>query len=434
MIPRRYVIATLFIAALLVLLAVVLGPRGLQGGGGSARELDPVFALDRFETLAEFPLRDGWSPRFVGAVDPDQPDPWPFPGGFGAPWEPPSPYLADLGLALNGQDGRSEVVLWRGLEWRHYRFEAPLVSARLETLRRRHLLVTLQVGEARFETRLMEIPEGRVLWATDSGPWSRFSWDGRAVLTGVFEPGSERRLLLSTLPVEGEAGERTLAPWDEPQLAGPPRGWLTREAQLWQGGQDLKGHRILVPWGPGARLWFPRGDRLWVSEGGQWTLWGLGSGLWRREATGPGILAAMPPLAMGLVVAEGEGGVRKRSSLEEAQWEPVAPEVPPWPATDPAWAFTREGGITAWDLRWGTDLDELPKERQRDVLRRVYRPEWKLSVGVRSSVAGWLPQGPEVAVREPDEVAWIWVGTRVLLVQLPSTVRSRKLKSLLGSR
>ena len=89
------------------------------------------------------------------------------------------------------------------------------------------LLVTLMLGPARFETRLLEIPEGRVLWTTDSGPWSRFSWDGQAVLLGLRPPGKEAGLLLTALPVEADIPPATLAPWDEKGLPPPPRGWPT---------------------------------------------------------------------------------------------------------------------------------------------------------------------------------------------------------------
>jgi len=122
-------------------------------------------SMESFETLAEYRLQDGWTPRFQGAQDPDQDEAWPFGGGFGTPWEPASAYLADQGLALNGPKGHSEVALWRGLEWRHYRFDAPLASARLDPVKHNRLLVTLMRAPGRFETRLLEIPEGRVLWA-----------------------------------------------------------------------------------------------------------------------------------------------------------------------------------------------------------------------------------------------------------------------------
>lgn len=434
MIPRRYLIATLFIAALLVLLAIVQAPRSLREGGVGSSAPDPIYALDSFETLAEFPLRDGWSPRFSGALDPDQPDPWPFPGGFDAPWEPASPYLSDQGLALNGPDGRSEVALWRGLEWRHYRFDAPLVSARMEPQKGRLLLVTLATGRGKHETRLLEVPEGRVLWAVDSGPWSRFSWDGKGVLVGRMAPVEGAGLLLASLPVDGELSESTLASWDEPGLPSPPRGLPIREAQLWQEGQDLKGHRLMVPWREHGRLWFPRSDRLWVGEGGQWTLWSLTPEGWRREAAGSGILSAQPPVAMGLTALEGETAMRSITSLGEARWERLPQDLEPWPAYDPAWLWRKDGAVTAWDQRWGVGVKTLPKERQREALSRVYRPEWKLAAGLRASVEGWLPHGPEVALREKQDAAWVWVGNRILLVRLQTGERARKLKSLLAGR
>jgi hypothetical protein len=429
-IPRRYLFATLFIAAMLLLLAIVQAPKSTREGGVGAPAAVAVMGLDTFETLAELPLVDGWSPRFQGAMDPDQSDPWPFPGGFGTPWEPASPYLMDQGLALNGPGGRSEVALWRSQEWRHYRFDAPLVSARLDPLRGRLLLVTLATGPRRFETRLLEVPEGRPIWSADSGPWSRFSWDGRAVLLGLATEGGQ---LLSALPVEGEIPGATLAPWDEKDLPRPPRAWPVKESQLWPDAQDIRGARLLVPWGEDARLWFPRGDRLWISQGGQWSLWNLEDGTWRRSAAGSGVLSAQPPRAMGRVSAGPEGTARFRSSLQEANWEPVDAGVEPWPAYDPAWCWGREGALTAWDLRWG-GASALSMERQRDSLRRMYRADWKMAAGIRASVAGWLPQGPEVALRETVDVAWVWLGNRILLVRLQPTERARKLKSFLSQK
>lgn len=429
MIPRRYLIATLFIAAMLVLLAVVQAPRSRSAGGFSSEAPPPVLSLESFQTLAELPLRDGWSPRFQSTRDPDQPLPWPFGGGFEAPWEPASPYLADQGVALNGPDGRSEVVLWRGLEWRRYRFEGPLASARLAPHRSDRLLVTVVLPQGRFNTRLLEVPEGRVLWAVDSGPWSRFSWDGGAVLLGLAPPQPQPALLLTAIPLEGPGLEPTLADWSEPNLGLPPRRWATRPSQLWPDGQDLPGHRLLVPWAADARIWFPRADRLWHTSGGQWTLWGLQEGGWARMATGKGALCAQPPLAIGLLEAPG----RKRSAPDEAQWTPVAEADPPWPDCDPAWLWlSPSGALTAWDQRWGGDAEGLGRERQREALLRANRPEWRTAVDLRASVRGWLPEGPDVALREAWGVAWIWVGDRILLVRLQGLDRLRTVRRALG--
>jgi hypothetical protein len=428
-IPKRYLIATLFIAAMLVILAVVQAPRSRREGGVMTGEAPIAMTLETFETLAQLELLEGWVPRYQGARDPDQPDPWPSSGGFNTPWEPASPYLRDQGLALNGPGGASEVVLWRGLEWRHYRFDAPLCSARLDPGKGKYLLVTLRLGPSRFETRLLEVPEGRVLWASDSGAWSRFSWDGQAVILGL---ESRDSLLLATRPVEQAGVGTTLAPWDEKHLAPPPKGWPTRLEQLWPDGQDLPGQKLLVPWQSNARFWFPSKDRLWISEASGWTLWGVERGLWRRQDAGAGVLMAHPPMAMGRVALDESGGfVRHVTPWYAASWAPVPAEESPWPAYDPAWAWHSSGAMDAWDARWGKDLSGMVPERQRDALLRTYRPEWRVASGLRASVRGWLPYGPEVALREAQAVAWIWVGNRVLLVQLQPGSRQRLLKVML---
>ncbi len=434
MIPKRYLIATLFIAAMLLLVAVVQGPRVMSIAGGSA-EAPSVLALDSFETLAQTRLQDGWAPRFQGAQDPDQAEPWPFPGGFGAPLEPASAFLGDQGLALYGPLGRSEVQLWRGLEWRRYRFDAPLASARLDPAKGNRLLVTLRLGEGRFETRLLEVPEGRVLWTCDSGPWSRFSWDGRAVLLGLAARPPLEGLLLASLPADGPPAEASLAPWDEKNLPPPPRGWPVKAEQLWEDGRELPGSRLLVPWRGGGRIWFPREDRLWIASGGPWTLWAWEDGIWRRQDAGAGELAAQPPLRMGRIQGEGPRAVRAWSPLDASRWEALPAEEEAWPAYDAAWAWMApDGALTAWDQRWGKGVAQLPKERQRDALVRIYRPEWRAASKLRASVGGWLPSGPDVALREAQGVAWVWVGDRVLLLRLVETERQRALRAGLRGR
>lgn len=436
MIPQRYIIATLFIAAMLLLFAVVQAPRPVSAGGVTATEAPALMNLGSFEMLAEFRMEEAWSPRFQGAQDPDQSEAWPFEGGFGTPWEPASPYLSDQGLALNGPQGHSEVVLWRGLEWRHYRFDAPLCSARLDPVKGNRLLVTLQMGPARFETRLLEVPEGRVLWSTQSGPWSRFSWDGKAALLGFFEPlegrgeSRETRLLLSVLPLDGDPGEPSLAAWDEADLPGPPRGLATKAEALSEDGQDLPGARLVIPWHAGDRLWFCRRDWLWHSGLGGWTAWALERGQWRRQGQGPGLLSAHPPQEMALVEPlNADTMTRKLSPVDRLSWQPVPDATQPWPAWDPAWVWHEEGAFDAWDQRWGDT--KLPPERQRKSLLEAYRSDWRAATGLRVSVKGWLPRGPEVALREPAGAAWIWVGDRVLLVRLVEVERVRFLRKLL---
>jgi hypothetical protein len=432
-IPQRYIIATLFIAAMLLLYAVVQAPRPVSAGGVSAPEAPVIMNLGGYEQLAEFRLVDGWSPRFQGALDPDQVEPWPFEGGFGTPWEPASPYLGDLGLALNGPGEQSQVVLWRGLEWRRYPFDAPLTSARLDPVKGNRLLVTLQMGRDRFETRLLEVPEGRILWSAQSGPWSRFSWDGRAVLIGFFEPAAARgdsRLLLTALPVDAEPGGATLAPWDEAGMPAAPKGLATKPDALSDDGRDLPGWRLVVPWHPGDRLWMPRADRLWYGGTQGWMAWQLEVSVWRRQAVGPGLLIAQPPERMGWVEPRADEGMgRKTSPVDQVAWTPVPDEALPWPAWDAAWAWRKGGAFDAWDQRWNES--SLPPERQRLSLFETYRPEWRTALALRVSVKGWLPGGPEVALREPLGVAWVWVGDRILLVRLAEVERVRILRKLL---
>ena len=428
----KYLIATLFIAAMLLLVSIVQGLRPASGGGIVADAPAAVLGLDSFPVDASSRLEDGWSPRFVGAQDPDQSEPWPYGGGFGAPWEPASPYLLDQGFAVNGPQGRSEVRLWRGLEWRVYRFDSPLVSARMHPRRPDRLLVTLAAGPGRFETELLAIPEGRVLWSVMAGPWSRFSWDGRAALVGFLE-GVDHHLLLSGLPLDGEPQEPTLAPWDEHGLPAPPKGLPLKAEQLSDDGRDLAGAKLALPWQEGDRFWMPRADRLWTSARGTWTAWRLDGGRWTREASGAGVLEAQPPSRMGLTAPQpGEGMARSVGPVDRVDWAPVAADEPAWPASDPAWAWGEGGALTAWDGRWRSFEPDLPPERQRAALAAAFRPDWLSAKALRKSVAGWLPEGPEVALREAQGEAWAWVGDRVLLVKLPGLERNRRVRKILN--
>ena len=435
MIPKRYLIATLFIAAMLVLLAVVQAPRSREQGGVALTAAPAALSMESFETIAEYRLLDGWAPRFQGTRDPDQAEPWPYAGGFEAPWEPASPFMGDQGFAMNGPTGRGEILMWRGLEWRRYRFDAPICSARLDPVRGNRLLVTLALGRDHFETRLMEVPEGRVLWSSDSGPWSRFSWDGKAALFGLPSPTLESGWLLTTLPLEGDPAPPTLAPWDEPGQPLPPKGSLIRVDQLWDDGKDLQGPRLFVLLPKGSRIWYPTRDRLWVSSGNTWMLWGLEEGIWRRLGSGAGTLVAHPPLQMGRLSASKALTLRALSPLTELDWKEVPGEAETWPPYDAAWAWKAEdGALTAWDQRWGKGMEGFPKEQQRQGLVAAYRSEWRAASNLRASVRGWLPEGPDLALRESAEVAWVWVGDRVLLVRLHASDRLRKVRTLLKSR
>ncbi len=416
---------------MLLLVAVVQAFKPPREGGVGQDTAVLSLNLDSFETIADLRLEDGWVPRFTSAQDPDQWESWPSEGGFGTSWEPATPFMSDQALALNGPGGRSEVALWHGLEWRHYRFDAPLASARLDPSKHNRLLVTLALGRDRFQTRLLEVPEGRVLWAVDSGPWSRFSWDGKAVLMGLADPSQASRLLLTALPVERDWPESSLAPWNEDGMTGAPRGFAVRLEQLWDDGKDLPGPKLLIPWYTNSRFWMPRRDRLWVSTEGVWTFWRLREGQWHREASGSGVLSAQPPSWMALVAASPDGALRSRSGVDAAEWELAPTNLPPWPAYDAAWLWRKDapqGALTTWDLRWNEGESPLPKERQRSSLMSAYRAEWRTASNLRPSVRGWLPHGPQVALRELNGVAWVWVGDRVLLVRLVLTERVRKLK------
>ena len=117
--------------------------------------------------------------------------------------------------------------------------------------------------------------------------------------------------------------------------------------------------------------------------------------------------------------------------IDVAEWEAVPADLAPWPAYDAAWLSRKDesqGALTAWDLRWNEGEPPLPKERQRTSLMGAYRAEWRAASNLRASVRGWLPHGPQVALRELNGVAWVWVGDRVLLVRLVTTERLRKLK------
>ena len=59
MIPQRYIIASLFIAAMLLLFAVVQAPRPVGAGGVTAVEAPAIMNLGNYEALAEFPMADG---------------------------------------------------------------------------------------------------------------------------------------------------------------------------------------------------------------------------------------------------------------------------------------------------------------------------------------------------------------------------------------
>lgn len=433
MIPKRYLIATLFIAAMLVLLAIVQAPKSREHGGVASTETSAPLTLDSFRTLADCSIQNGWAPRFVETLDPDQPAPWPYAGGFENPWEPASPYLRDQGFAMNGPDGKGEIRLWRGLEWKRLCFDTSIVSARLDPAKGKKLLITLKRGTGYYTTRLLELPEARVMWSINSGPWSRFSWDGQSVLLGLASPTIKDAWLLSTLPAHGDLPEATLATWEEKALPRAPKQWITKPEQLWDDGKDLPGHRLLVSLKPGGHFWFPQKDRLWICEGSQWTLWALDQGSWLRLDSGQGRLAAHPPVSMArILTVKGSKDERSVSPLDRVEWTPLPADAPPWPEYDAAWTWKNEEcAITPWDLRFGKAAQDFPKERQRQAIQSSFRPDWLAASSLRRSLKHWLPDGPDVGMRENLGIAWVWVGDRILMVRLSSDDRLRKIRSLI---
>ena len=58
LIPTRYIIATLFIAALLLLVAVVQAPRSSKAGGVTVPDTPTALTLDSFEVVADQEMGD----------------------------------------------------------------------------------------------------------------------------------------------------------------------------------------------------------------------------------------------------------------------------------------------------------------------------------------------------------------------------------------
>jgi hypothetical protein len=123
---------------------------------------------------------------------------------------------------------------------------------------------------------------------------------------------------------------------------------------------------------------------------------------------------------------------RSVSPVGEVAWTPVPQDEPAWPACDPAWVWGENSALTPWDLRWRPFAEALPPERQRAALAAAFKPDWLSAKALRKSVAGWLPEGPEIALREAQGRAWVWVGDRVLMVRLPELERNRRVRKILN--
>ena len=178
--------ASLFIGGLLLLLSFSQGlfPESDEAVFGRV-STSTLLQIDDFSVEASLHVEPGWKPVLENRSEPEV-----TPLGsrsLGFPWEPTSPFASPQGLALNGPGGRSKVYLWRNLDWRAYPYEVPIVSFRFNPHNSKQALVTFQFGPKRYETQLIDYPENRIRWSIPSGPWSRFSWDGRSVLIGFFE-------------------------------------------------------------------------------------------------------------------------------------------------------------------------------------------------------------------------------------------------------
>ena len=355
MIPRRYLFASMFIAAMLILLAFVQAPKPIRDGGIFAIKDSATLCMDSFETIAEYRLQDGWAPRFQGAKDPDKDQAWSYVGGFGAPWEPASAYLADQGFAMNGPNKQSEVVIWKSMEWRHYRFNTPLVSARLDPIKSKLLLITLMVANNKFETRLIRLSDGQLLWSIESGPWSCFSWDGQAVIFGFHSIKNKAKLRLVTIQTTATDFKETLNNLYKQSISLLSKNNSLKREQLINN-KNILGAHLVIPWQSGARMWFPYKNKLWVSVGNIWSFWSLNEDKWHCDATGFGELYAQPPIKMGLIAYDRKLNsiARKIGPLNQVNWEAIPTGFKKWPTYDSAWAWWSDDfASTAWGLQWG---------------------------------------------------------------------------------
>jgi hypothetical protein len=238
--------------------------------------------------------------------------------------------------------------------------------------------------------------------------------------------------MLSSVSIDGIPPGSTLATWDEPSLLPPPRGWITEATRLWESASEIIGARLVIPWDESTRFWMPAKDCLWTSSKNHWYLWRLEQGAWKRIDGGVGTLTALPPKQIGLHATIRGIETRKLSSIHESDWRDI-PLEPEWPDVDPAWVwFGEDAAVTAWDLRWGNAPPNLPKERSRDALQTFFKDDWRSSLALRSSLKIWLSNGPEVALREQQNAAWVWCGTKISLVRLPSENRQKRVRELLA--
>ncbi|MEZ0120212.1 MAG: hypothetical protein SGVNAXEH_000337 [Holophagaceae bacterium] len=419
--------ASLFIGGLLLLLSLAQGLFRKSDDLVFGRDTTPALLdIDNFSVEASLHLEPGWKPLFH---KPQEPESEPLGSwGFGFPWESAAPFSSPHGFPLNGPGGRSKIYLWRNLEWRAYSYEAPIVSFRLNPSNNKQALVTFQFGLKRYETQLIDYPENRIRWSIPSGPWSRFSWDGRSVLIGFFEKSN--RLLVSTWSIDEEPSEKSLAAYREPDFQRVPADLATRPDSLSDDGRDLPGNRIVLIWSKSHQMWFPRSDQLWVSDGSFWTLWHLNEQGWKRTQGGAGQLIPQFPDHFRLVTplkndTLGMVNVDEKAPLSIQKWDPSRD---PLPQDSDRWFWKSTGAISYEGERWGS-ARAIPRTRWAEELREKYKAETQRVLQRRPELRSDLLQGPRLQLLEAHGKAWVWVGDEIYLLNLLDTSTTRAVRS-----
>jgi hypothetical protein len=419
--------ASLFIGGLLLLLSFSQGLFLESDEAVFGRvSTSTLLQIEHFSVEASLHVEPGWKPVLENRSEPEV-----TPLGsrsLGFPWEPASPFASPQGLALNGPGGRSKVYLWRNLEWRAYPYEVPIVSFRFNPHNSKQALVTFQFGPKRYETQLIDYPENRIRWSIPSGPWSRFSWDGRSVLIGFFEKSN--RLLVTTFSVDEEPSEQSLATYEEPDFQKVPEDVTTRSEALSDDGRDLPGDRVVLIWSKSHQVWFPRRDQLWVSDGFFWTLWHLSSQGWKRTQGGEGRLIPHFPddfriedlqkkITLGFVEVRDEAPLSIREL--DRSWDPL-------PKYSDRWFWKSMGAISYEGERWGSAQD-IPATRWAEELREVYAGETRRVLQLRPELQSDLTQGPRLQLLEAHGKAWVWVGDQIYLINLLDTSTTRAVRA-----
>jgi len=419
--------ASLFIGGLLLLLSFAQGLFRENDEGIFKLTSESVMTqIDNFSVETSLYVEPGWKPILSNHYEPEM-----NPLGsrdFGLPWEPASVFSSPYGFPLNGPGGRSKVYLWKNLEWRTYSYEVPIVSFRFNPRNNKQALVTFQFGSKRYETQLIDYPENRIRWSIPSGPWSRFSWDGRSVLIGFFEKSN--RLLVSTVSVDEDPRVRSLAAYEEPDFQKVPDDLVTRPERLSDDGRDLPGDRVTLIWSKFHQMWLPRSDQLWVCDGSFWTLWHLSSKGWKRTQGGAGLLTPQFPDYFRLVtpLKNDTLGMVNVDDKAPLSIRPVDPSEDPLPKYYDRWFWKSTGAISYDGERWGS-ARAIPRTRWAEELRKKYTGETQRVLQRRPELRSDLLQGPRLQLLEAHGKAWVWVGDEIYLLNLLDTSTTRAVRS-----